>query len=53
MYFISVILFSFFFHISHSCEYAGCSPVQLMQLKGFCILILWDLNFHILHILMV
>ena len=23
-----------FFHISHSCEYAGCSPVQLMQLNG-------------------
>ena len=34
VHFISVILFSFF-HISHSREYAGCSPVQLMQLKGF------------------
>ena len=53
MYFISVILiffFFFFFYISHFREYAECSPMQLMH---FYILILCDLNFHILHILVV
>ena len=33
VYFISINFF-LFFNVSHSHEHAGCSPVQLMQLKG-------------------